>query len=228
MPYSLGNKTFKTKKTIIEYFQKYHNSNDIGTILDEEHHNVMRDLIKWHPEYDEWNISDTSNIKFKINIDDYKNKFYEIWNNDKWIFYSYLKCIKSDNKKKNHEINCLNAFRVAIKPQIDKFKEDNKILTEIDDIEGIPIYKNQWLCISCLETFDSIDIDHKYDELSFKKLVQDFLIYTNKDYKDFKMTSHIASGHTLSKKDSNIWETYHKENAILRCLCRICHQHKKK
>ena len=209
MPSILGNKPFRTKKLIIEYFQQYHNTNDNGTILDDEHHNVMFDLLKWHPIYKKWNISPTSNIIFKLGIDDYNNKFYEYWTDGQWHSFSYLTCIKSESEEKYHKSNCISAFRDAIRPQIVKFREENNV------------------CCNC-GVFENLEVDHKYDEMPFKTLIQNYLDDTKTDYKDYELTSHYASGDTLSNKDDIAWKSYHQENAILRSLCRSCHQNKKK
>jgi hypothetical protein len=209
MPYILGNKNFKTKKLITEYFQSYHNANDSGTILDAEHHDVMFDLLKWHPMYYKWNILPISNIIFRLNIDDYGNKFYEYWHDGEWHSFSYLTCIKRESAAKYHKANCISAFRDAIRPQIRKFREDNHV------------------CCNC-GGLENIEVDHNYNEMPFKTLIQNFLYYTRTDYSDYELTSHYASGDTLSKEDSDKWESYHRGRAILRCLCRSCHQNKKK
>lgn len=209
MPYILGNRNFRTKKLITEYFQSYHNANDSGTILDDEHHDVMFDLLKWHPIYYKWNILPTSKIVFKLNIDDYKNKFYVFLHDGQIKSFSYLICIRRPTEEQYHKKNCKDAFRYSIRPQIIKFREDNDV------------------CCNC-GSIENIDVDHKYDEMPFEKLIQDFLNYTNTKYSDYELTSHYASCDTFSKEDSEKWEDYHKEHAILRCLCRTCHQNKKK
>ena len=105
MPYQLGTQIFRTKPDITKYFQSYHNSHEVGTILEGEHKAVMTDLIKKHPDYDEWDVQ--GEIEFKVDIDDYKNKKYLMKNGDEWYSFSYIKCIKSGTKENNIKANVI-------------------------------------------------------------------------------------------------------------------------
>lgn len=209
MPYTLGNKLFRTKKAIIQYFQTYHNSHEVGTILTGEHHAVMFDLIKMHPLYDEW----ASVTKFRICKDLYNMMYYQSHSESGWQTFSYLKCIRNHSKAKNTRFNVINAGRRAIQRQIDEYRFENVV----DDMF--------WKCAKCNEFFTSVDIDHNYEIITFQTLLDNFISEYNKHYDDFNLIN-SCDGHIFNDEDKQLWNDYHRTNAVLRCLCRTCHQKK--
>ncbi len=167
MPYQLGTQIFRTKPDITKYFQSYHNSHEVGTILEGEHKAVMTDLIKKHPNYDEWDVQ--GNIKFKIDMDEYGNKKYLMKNGAAWHSFSYIKCIKGGNKETNIRANVINAARKAIQDQILEFREQYKE----DDL---------FQCYTCCEYFNTIDVDHDFSQITFQTLLDNFICIKKKEF----------------------------------------------
>ena len=214
MKYTLGNKEFKNKDAIKKYFQEYHNKYSIGTILNGEYKDVMIDLVKWHPNYDDWNINGP--VEFKIHYDCFGNKNYRMMSNGEWNdeSFSYIKCIRKPTKENNHRRNVISASRNAIMSQIEEYR--NSQCTQ----QG-------YLCEIC-NTYvykEDIHIDHNFDKLTFQQILDDFLKENGKTYNDLK----VMSKNTLQQFDNSDreeWSKYHQSRAMLRCLCIKCHYHK--
>ena len=220
MVYEYGNQKFRTKADIVKYFQVYHNARDVGDVLEGDHKAVMIDLIKNHPNYDEWDVN--GDVEFRIEIDEYKNKRYTIRHvarddlGSTWHSFSYRKCIKGGSKEKNKRSNVMNAARKAIKDQILEFREQYK-----DEGETLP-YK----CAICCGKFKSIDVDHDFSKITFLTLLNDFIrINKNGLIQSFDLID-TPNGSILNPIDCDEWRQYHKKYAILRLLCRKCHQNK--
>jgi len=99
------------------------------------------------------------------------------------------------------------AMRVAIQPQIEEYKNSNTIK----------------VCEICGE-HDRIEIDHHSEKSPFAKLYNDFM-ENNKlpiptSFHDTK--SHMKCFKEIDRDIKNSWVKYHKENSILRMLCRTC------
>lgn len=212
MPYQLGTRIFKTKPDITKYFQSYHNSHIVGTILEGEHKIVMTDLIKRHPNYDEWDVR--GEIEFKLNMDGYGNKNYLMKNGDEWYSFSYIKCIKSGTKENNIKANVNNAAREAIRNQILEFREQHK-------------KNNLFQCDTCCKYFETIDVDHDFSQITFQTLLNKFMNIKKKEFKSFELVE-TPNGSLFNSIDCDEWCQYHKKHAILRLLCRHCHQNKVK
>jgi len=99
------------------------------------------------------------------------------------------------------------AMRVSIQPQIDEYKHNNCIK----------------VCEICGDR-DRIEIDHHSEISPFAKLYNDFLkINTCTLPASFDDTnSHMKCFKDLDYNFEKTWMQYHKENAILRMLCRRC------
>jgi hypothetical protein len=103
------------------------------------------------------------------------------------------------------------AMRVSIQPQIHEYKNNNYIK----------------VCELCGE-HDRIEIDHHSEKSPFAKLYIDFLDI-NKLPTTFNNTkSHMKCFKGLDYNFEKNWMQYHKENAILRTLCRKCNGSQKK
>jgi hypothetical protein len=111
-------------------------------------------------------------------------------------------CI-TGKRKDNFKI----AMRVSIQPQIDEYKKNNYIMA----------------CELCGE-HDRIEIDHHSEKSPFAKLYIDFMEMNTlpipTSFNDTK--SHMKRFNKLDYKFEEKWIQYHKENAILRMLCRTC------
>jgi len=99
------------------------------------------------------------------------------------------------------------AMRVSIQPQIDEYKNNNYIK----------------VCELCGE-HDKIEIDHHSEKTPFAKLYIDFMenitLPIPTSFDDTK--SHMKCFKEIDYIFEERWIQYHKENAVLRMLCRAC------
>ena len=199
MKHTFGPKTFKTKKEIKDYFRDYLKAGSVGDELAKEHLNVMKDLIKCHPEYDEiWGD------RFKIGIGKCNTKNYHVYDGETWWTFSYLKCIKAGNKNKNHTFNIARAARECIRDQISeylvKMEFNEKYLCEIDK-------KHYHRC--------DVHVDHDFDKKTFAQLLKEFI--GDRANEDIKLVYNDGH-HLFNEIDSEAWYAFHLENATLRII----------
>ena len=201
---------YKSQKSLKEYFRQVINEIDVCDSVKTNHLDKYLDfceVFKRHPKYPDkfFNLVD---VKIDHNPI-YKNQLvvYIIKDNGEIDDVSVLNtCITGKNKN-----NLLVAMRVAIQPQIDEYRLKNKIK----------------VCEKCGST-DRIEIDHHNEKIPFCKLEKDFInINKIKIPTDFENTE----GHLKCFKDEDTmfkeeWIKYHKENAILRMLCRKCNEYR--
>jgi len=209
MIYQLGNNTFSGKESIIKYFQKFHHNHAVGTLLPNEQRLVMIDLIKWHPEYDTWDVDD--NVEFKIGKDGWGNKNYWVKKtNGEWEMFSYRKCKNAQSKEKNQRKNVQAAARSSIRAQID----NHRIMNPDCVLCGVSY--------SLDDASKPIEVDHDFEQLTFQTILDNYLNEVQKKYTDFQLEP-TPFGHRFNEADDISWSNYHQEHAILRSLCRECH-----
>lgn len=202
MIYQLGNNTFSGKESIKKYFQNFHYNHTVGTLLPDEQRLVMIDLIKWHPEYDTWDVDD--NVEFKIGCDGFNNKNYWVKKtNGEWEMFSYQKCKNAQSKEKNQITNVQKSARASIKAQQNAHRMMNPE------------------CVLC-GSMEKIEVDHHFEQLTFQTMLDNYLDEVQKKYTDFQLES-TPFGHRFNTEDDISWSNYHQEHAILRSLCRTCH-----
>lgn len=203
MPYTLGQKDFKSKKDITKYFKTYKETKQENDILEEPYKSVMVDLVSWHPNYNEKWVDETT--EFKIGIDSYGLKNFRIKNKNGWSVFSYLKCIRAHTPEKNHRFNVQRACRKAIKKQIEEFKSE----AEQNGFWECEIDGNMYLGYE-------IHVDHNFEIITFQQLLDNFLDTLGKSYLDIKLIS--TDGHLLGKQDKKDWREYHRLYCVLRCI----------
>jgi frataxin-like iron-binding protein CyaY len=201
MKYTLGGKVFNNQKEIKLYFQNYYRENDVGTILEGEYAAVMTDLIKRHPNYD-----DTWSNKFTIGLDGWNTKNFQSGERQ----FSYNKCIVGASPSKNQKKNVQNSARVAIEDQIRAHRSMSRIA-------------GTYQCELCQGMFIKVDVDHNFEIITFQTLLTNYMIEYKCDYDDFQLIS-TKCGNTFNKTECQRWVAYHAQHAVLRCLCRECHQ----
>ena len=116
--------------------------------------------------------------------------------------------------KRNQNINIQQAARLAIKEQIEDFRNKKKL--EVNE-----------MCPACSKKLGSdAQVDH---ETTFQNLLNGFCLANKLDLSTIKTEYHQGKYHT-GFKDSTIstkWFEYHKRNAKLRWLCKECNQRPK-
>lgn len=193
----------------LKYFRK--KINDIGLCNSLKHSYIdayeeLIELFQNHPEYPEKinNVVDIAIVYNKLN-----NSYFElqlIKNDGTTDDISYIKCIQKPSK----DSNLKSAMRYAIVDQILEFKNN------CDEL----------VCEICKSDY-IIQIDHV---ILFKQLYYDFLsqntlpIPTTFDNTYY----HSAMFKECDKEFENSWSDYHKNHALLRCLCNKCNQNRNK
>ena len=174
---------------------------------DELFYDELMEIFKLHPDYPGvcLNVVDVAIAYNKIN----PKKCYElqlIYDNKTSQPVSYRKCFVKTRKDNDLK----HAMRYAIVDQILEFKNN------CDEL----------ICAIC-GSEDYIQVDHI---ILFKTLYDDFLqqntlpiptTFDNTYYNSAKFKD-------VDKEFVNSWSKYHKEHAILRCLCNKCNQSRSK
>ena len=174
---------------------------------DEMFYDELMEIFKLHPEYPEvcLNVVDVAIAYNKIN----PKKCYElqmIKNNKTSQPVSYRKCfIKTTN-----DIYLKHSMRYAILDQVLEYKNGcDELVCEICGSEQY------------------IQIDHV---ILFKQLFDDFLSQNTLPVPTTFDSTYYNSAKfkDADKEFETSWSKYHKEHAILRCLCNKCNQTRSK
>ena len=181
----------------------------IGIPIGESDFKLLMELLKNHENYKQKVGCGIESIIIKPHPI-YKNRgFYLIRYDGSETDFLYRKCFNTQN----YPAKVTSAFRVAIKDQIISFRDK----TFLDQHE-----------IVCPLTGDTITknechIDHKPPK-TFKKLLAEFIELTKIDINKVPINGSgidNAFGYTLNHQEiKKQWESYHKENAILRVVSR--------
>ena len=167
------------------------------------------EVFKRHSEYPDKFIG-FIDIKIDYNPE-FKNELvvYIIKNNGEIDNVSVMNnCITGKSKDK-----LKIAMRVSVQPQIDEFK--NKCYIRVCELCGVR---------------DEIEIDHHSEKTPFAKLYFDFMeINTLPLPTSFNETkSYMKCFKEVDNIFEEKWINFHKDNAILRMLCRKCNSSQKK
>ena len=198
---------FKTQLSLKNYFREIIDKIGVCDSVQSKYPNDFLDfceVFKRHSDYPEKFIG---LIDIKINYNpEFKNQLvvYIIKNNGEIDNVSVLNNCISGKPKDYLKI----AMRVSIQPQIDEYKNNNNIR----------------VCELCGE-HNRIEIDHHSVKTPFNKLYNDFISINSS--RSLPNTFDDTQGHIkcFREIDNNFqekWREYHKENAILRMLCRAC------
>jgi hypothetical protein len=201
---------YKTQKSLKEYFREVINQIGVCDSVKTKHLEKYLDfceVFKRHPKYPDkfFNLVD---VKIDYNPV-YKTQLvvYIIKDNGEIDDVSVLNtCIIGKNKN-----NLLVAMRVAIQPQIDEYRLKNRID----------------LCEKCGST-DRIEIDHHNEKKTFQMLYCDFMSINDLNIPNtFDNTEgHLKCFKKTDKLFEEKWIAYHRDNAILRMLCRKCNEYR--
>jgi hypothetical protein len=208
-PQIVGTLKFKTKKDLHIYAEKLLEQKGICEInnLDTDYLFFL-DLYSRKPSHQDY----VKTIqKFKITLDPIKkiktNHLSCIDNNNKEFIFSWRSCCDGRDTKMTDKLK--EACRTSIKEQT------------------ASCWCNNDKCYNCGKNkSDGFEVDHLNE---FSKIYKDF-IETNKiKIPDDFESDPITSQYIFKKEDYNFkqaFQIYHKENAILRLLCKDCHKKK--
>jgi hypothetical protein len=208
-PQIVGNLKFKTKKDLHTYTEKLIEKKGICEIdnLDTDFLFFLS-LYSRKPSHSDY----VKNIqKFKITLDPIKknkaNHLSCIDNNNKEFIFSWRSCCDGRDTKMTDKLK--EACRTSIKEQT------------------ASCWYNNSKCYSCGKNkTHGFEVDHLNE---FSKIYKEFMeINTIQIPDDFE--SDTITSQYMFKKEDNIFkqsfQNYHRENAILRLLCKECHREK--
>jgi hypothetical protein len=214
--YKFGNNTFKSKTEAEIYIRQLISSigvcNSVKNISNDKF-NQLLSILQCHPNSEKVsNINDILIIKNKLNTSAFE---LNILNNDGTIDdISWKICISGIHK--THKTELLSALRYSIDEQIYEYKKN----VSLD------------MCSLCLEYCHNnggIHVDHV---IHFEKLVEDFNSTCGINIPNIFDNASDGSNRRAFKDDDseymNAWLEFHKNNAILRILCRACNLKREK
>lgn len=206
-----GNKIYNSKKEFERYAREliYKKIGICDSVKGTDYYEELIELLKRHHEFEDKskNMNDLIIQKNSVGngleihfVDEYNN-FTDI---------SWRTAIKG--KARSIQQNFTNALRETIFNQIMEFKKNNVNVCE--------------LCNSSKEV--EYHVDHK---IHFQKLVVEFLDKNKLPVpKTFGNTNDGRNRTVFLKQDEEFkasWENYHKDNAVLRILCKDCNLSRK-
>lgn len=202
--YMYGDKGFTSQKQIHESMRNYLDNHKQKDIIDFSNDLWIYKLFENHPNASE----KLNNMKhIMIGLDPYyKNKcFYVVYNNDTKNDISFKKCIYVENTYSM----ITKALRDDILYQISEYRGD--------------IFKNN-KSIKCEETGKELyndhktHIDHNYRIKTFIQIINDFCKENNINVREIKTLSKGILRTIKENKIRELWQVYHKNNAVLRAI----------
>ena len=206
-PIQVGVRTFKTKSAAVSHFREILNRVEVGRVLERDDLTDVLSLIERHHEREQKVGSGISRIRVVMNPEFRSQRCFWIERTDGTeTDFSYLTCI--DGKAKSVDAEFRKACRIAVLPQIIEFKQ--RVFSDV-----VPTF-----CAVTGEflTWDNCHIDHV---VPFEELVRMFLSDTGltpsrdmiTESKDRQVLCEFSC-----KVTESLWQTYHKENAVLRAV----------
>lgn len=204
--YVLGGVGFRTKNEIVTRAQEilWGSSLNVRFATGSDEHHFLRDLIEWHPDAAEkispgieaFSVSVTGfhrgagrgDREFKLHrVDGFADNF------------SYKKCLQPAS----HRQKCLEAFRNAIRLQIDEIRMECVLADGLDPMD--------------------YDIHH---EIPFAEMVALFLRECGISFDGIALKGNVAGGYCEELADSAFmtrWQAYHQATAALRVISKTEH-----
>jgi len=135
MIFKINQKTYNTKESLKRDIQKIFSSSEYGLneFVNEEHKNILNDLLKYHPYYKE--KIGCGILGFKIYLTKYKNKSFRLIRVDgSSTDFSYLKCITNPSLLTKIKHCCRSAINKDILIFKDNLFENNsKIICPVTE-----------------------------------------------------------------------------------------------
>ena len=198
---------YKSKKDFKEYANEliYINIGICENIKDNIYYDELLDLLKRHPNY-------KTKTEYMINLAIRKGQLNKsslaVWiiksNNKPDEDISWAKnCINSKNNSKKFELN--GALRSSVQEQIMSFKNNT-------------LHK----CVKCNINANHVDHINHFESLTniFLKKYENNLIPS--DFDDMADGSGRRCFKPTDRMFEKKWQTFHKDNAKLRILCKKC------
>lgn len=201
--YSLGPLKFKTKIDAKKMISEWLHTSYTGYIPSDEEMQWIIPLLQMHPRFEEKGGLMMTGVNVTYSPPAYHLNM--ILENDNTVDISYNKClVKSANSQRNA---VMKALRDIIRPQIASFKAN---IIANGDIR----------CAITDKILDSseLHIDHNFDILPFRTIVDNFMSKENRQIDDIRV---VSRGITHDLEDTDLhdrWYKYHESVAILRPL----------
>lgn len=207
VPWRLGQLHFRNKKEMQQHVSKYLADSIPNRAVPEEDLLWVSDLLQMHPRFEEKRKDSQGIFVINTGFGNHCLAFkkpdgsYEDVGTSK-IFYEHTRTLKSQANR---------ALRNCVRPQIDKFRSDTfKDGPAICEITQKVLYDDE-------ETH----IDHHFEILPFKSLVQNFLRIEGKRLEEIPVVSDGTQGHKLADEGIHSrFFRYHEANALLRAIHR--------
>lgn len=203
---------FKTQSSLKNYFREVINKIGVCESVKTKYPQEYMDFCQVFTRHSEYPDKFFGFVDVKINFNPVFNNqlvVYIIKNNGDIDDVSVLNNCITGKSRNNLKI----AMRVSIQPQIDEYKNNNRIK----------------VCELCGE-HNRIEIDHHSEKMPFEKLYIDFMeinkLHIPTSFNDTK--SHMKCFKEEDYCFEEKWIQYHKDNAILRMLCKTCNTSQKK
>ena len=211
MAFTIDNKQFKNKTTLIKYVQQKINNIGIAKIDNTNaHYNFFVELINMHPDKIDkigTGIKCFELEQNKINKKCINQLIHRI--DGSIISFSYKVCCNINIYNKN---DLTNALRYAIYPQTHNYKINNI------------------LCCAICNTTDKNILYETDHIILFTQLKDDFLKITKHTIPtEFKKDSNnMTMFMNCDNSFKNEWINYHRKNCKLQILCKKCNMSKSK
>lgn len=204
-PMQVGNLAFPTKKAAKDFVREIISKHDAGNSLEGDDFSFISDLLAIHPESEQKIGCGISRIFVGLDAQYQKNKCFYLGRKDgSSTDFSWVACIDGRNLRRE----TFDAFRSAIKYQIDHFKA-----------EHIPVG------LVCPYTNENLHngnahVDHE-SPLTFYALVSDFIKTESIGLADVVISEPEDNQFTASLVDERFmarWQQYHQRTARLRVI----------
>ena len=205
--YVIGKLGFDTKKKMKQFISTWLRYSYDGYVPDKDSSLWIHDLFKRHKRYD---IKSKNIVHFVVRLSSNNFHFAVVLSDATETDFSYNKCLANVS----YATEIKRAFRYAIMQQIYDFKNTN--------FKGICEISEQAI------SADMCDIDHNFDIITFEQILQKFLKQKKLDINKITL---IDCGTHKTFKDTQLesdWKTFHKNNAILRCIHKDLNRQAKK
>lgn len=206
----IGEREFKSKKSLQELCKRILNSTQVGNKLEGEYFDIMDFVFKMHPEY----FSKIKGMTYTIHkrpavINKKNNEFYIKRADGSEVDFSYLKCFKKTQDSDMATIK--KHLKWTIREQMQYHKKEK--------YERIKIISGGQYGIRCESsgefiTWDQIHLDHH--PVPFDNIMNEWLDKTGYGERELALDKDPEATYSYSFKDKNIereWQEYHYTRA---------------